>query len=341
MNKFNVIVGIDVSKTSLAVCLAYQDKMENFTVGNNVMGLSDLINKLQDLEKEPGKVLICCENTGHYSEKLSLVASGEGFFVWVVAPIIIANYEVKLRRTKTDPADAIKIKDFAFAHQHLAEQYHIPDPKIQQLTNLFKCRKHFLDDKQRNLNYLHSLTDSPNALAFCIESIKSHIAILNKKIAEVEKAIMALIAQNPEMNRKYHLLMTIPGIGPVNAQRFLFITECFQKFKDWRKLACYIGSAPFKHESGTSIKRKPKTSKKRNRQFKADLNQGITSAATRKGQFYHEFYLYRIEKNQEHLKIINQLINLVLKIAFVLIKNDTEFNKELFLNQKKSWSKIW
>jgi len=268
-----------------------------------------------------------------------LIADGEGYFVWVVAPSIIARYEVKINREKTDPADAIKIKDFAFAHQHLAEKFHIPDPQTQQLKDLFNCRKHLLDNKQRSQNYLQSLKDSPNVLTFCIESVQTHIVFLNRKVAEIEKSIMQLIAQNPDMNRKYHLLMTIPGIGPVNAQRFLFITECFQKFTNWRKLACYIGSAPFQYQSGTSVKKKPKTSRRRNRQFKADLNQGITSVATRKGQFYYDFYLYKLNQNQEHLKIINQLINTVLKIAFTLIKTDTEFDKHLFITNKKSWLK--
>jgi transposase len=339
MNKFTAIVGIDVAKATLAVNLFYEEKEENFDVDNNLKGLSQLVNKLHKLGLDPAKVLICCENTGHYSEKLAVVANGEGFFVWVVNPIIIARYCVNLSRTKTDPADAKKIKDFAFAHQHLAEKYQVPNPQTRKLTDLFKCRKHYVNSRQRETNYLCSLNDAADPLAFCVETAKANIAFLNAKIKDVEKAIMEIISRNTEFKRQYILLMTIPGIGPVIAERFLFITECFGKFKNWRSLACYIGSAPFPHESGTSVKRKPRTSKKRHRSFKSDLVEGITSTSTRNGQFYTEYYRFMESLKYPHLKIVNNIINMVLKVAFALIKNNTPFDPEFFISQKKSWVK--
>ena len=148
---------------------------------------------------------------------------------------------------------------------------------------------------------------------------------------------MELITTTPEYNRQYQLLKSIPGIGPVSAERFLFVTECFTKFKTWKQLACYIGSAPFEHQSGTSVKKKPRTSKKRHKSFKADLFEGMTSTATRKGQFYYAYYTRMIESNYEHPQVINNIINMVLKVTYSLIKNDTPFDKKIFLSQKKSW----
>lgn len=339
MNKFNVIVGIDVAKATLAVCLHYAGLSESFTIDNDIKGLSGLVNKLRAMEGDAGKVLICCENTGHYSEKLAMVATGEGFFVWVVAPLVISSYMVGLNRAKTDPGDAMKIKDYAFAHQHKAEQYRIPDPRTRELMGLFKSRKHFVDNRQREQNHLHSLLDEPEPQAFCVKLVKEAIASLTAKIKEVEKAIMGLVSKNAAFKRQYTLLMTIPGIGPVNAGRFLFITECFTKFPNWKNLACYIGSAPFPKESGTSVKKKPRTSKKRHRSFKSDLVEGIVSAATRKGQFYYDYYKYMESMKTPHRKIINNLINNVLKIAYAIINANTPFNPNYYLQNKKSWIK--
>jgi len=339
MNKFNVIVGIDVSKKTLAVCVSAQAKIEHFNIANDVKGLSALVTKLKEMEQDSGKVLICCENTGHYSEKLAMVASGEGYFVWVVSPIIIARYEVSLNRIKTDLDDARKIKDFAFAHQHLATKYQAPDIKIQKLKELFQCRKHYVDARQREINFLKSSQDAANPSGFCSDMCRRTIAELSPKIVEIENAIMELINKTPKYSRQYALLKSVPGIGPITAQRFLFVTECFSKFNNWRKMACYIGSAPFERQSGTSVKRKPKTSKKRNRSFKADIFEGITSTATRKGQFYFDYYTYMRSFNHEHPKIINNIINMVLKVIFALIKNDKPFDKQIFLTHKKSWAK--
>jgi len=337
MNKFTVIVGIDVAKKTLAVCLFCQEKVEDFTLDNDLKGLSDLVNKLYKIEPDPGKVLICCENTGHYSEKLAMIATGEGYFVWVVSPVVISRYEVNLVRVKTDLDDARKIKDFAFAHQHLATQYQIPDAQSQKLKELFQCRKHYVDARQRETNFLKSSQDAANPSGFCLDMCKRTIAELNAKVIEIEKIIKGLITKTPEYNRQYQLLKSVPGIGPISAERFLYVTECFTKFKTWKQLACYIGSAPFEHQSGTSVKRKPRTSKKRHRSFKADLFEGMTSTATRKGQFYYAYYTRMIALNYEHPKIINNIINMALKVIYTLIKNDTPFDKKIFLSQKKSW----
>ena len=44
-----------------------------------------------------------------------------------------------------------------------------------------------------------------------------------------------------------------------------------------------------------------------------------------------------IEKGKHHLWIINSIINMIAKCVFNLIKKITEFDKEIFINSKKSW----
>lgn len=71
--------------------------------------------------------------------------------------------------------------------------------------------------------------------------------------------------------------------------------------------------------------------------MKGELSQAAVSVATRKGQFFYDYYQAKIEKGKAHNWIINAIINMLLKIVCSLIKKNQLFDKETFLKNKKSW----
>ncbi|WP_076370988.1 transposase [Mucilaginibacter lappiensis] len=54
----------------------------------------------------------------------------------------------------------------------------------------------------------------------------------------------------------------------VLAANMIACTHNFTRFTNWRKFACYVGTAPFEHQSGTGIKGKTRVSSLSNRQIK-------------------------------------------------------------------------
>ena len=155
----------------------------------------------------------------------------------------------------------------------------------------------------------------------------------------LEKAIAKAISSDKKIKRMYVILISIPCIGPVTAWHFLFITDCFEKFHNWRTLASFIGTAPFPKKSGTSVKHKDRVSKKAYIPLKVDLNQGIVSVCTRPGQLFYSYYQSMIKQNKHHLYILNMIKNVLLKLAFKLIQSDTLFDEEIFTKNKVSWQK--
>jgi transposase len=340
MNKFTTIAGIDLGKSSLSVCVFHADRKPTHHVfTNNASGLGQFFKLLAELQPQLQNILLCCENTGRYMSNLAYVCSGSGVTLWAVHPLIMANYDPDFQRAKTDKTDAVKIMEYAFAHQHKAIDYHLPDRVSLELKELFLLRKQLVGHRQQSKNQLSAYKDSAIPSHYSIAVQKQLIGFLNDLIRETEKVIKALIKADESFNRKYHILISIPGIGEVIAQHLLFKTECFKSFKSWKSLACYIGSAPFEKQSGSSLKRTPKTSKKAYRKLKADLNQGVMSI-TRKGQLFHEYYTTMISRKVPHLVIINNLINVQLRTVFNLISKDVPFDKNIFLANKKSWKDI-
>lgn len=305
-------------------------------VPNNAKGISQLVDTLEKLHVEERDVLVCCENTGNYTEKLALVMKGLDVTFWVVHPIIMKGYRLDLQRAKTDKIDSLKIAEFALAHQHKATNFHHPDQKTKELKELYLLRKQLIGIRQRTLNFIASEKDKaiPGILNTVIyDQLKLFLTDL---IKEVEKSILLLIKSEKTISGYYNILLSIPGVGPVIAQHILAVTDGFKKIIDYKSFACYVGIAPFARSSGTSIKYRPRTSKRANQELKAEMHQGALSVI-RQGQIFHKYYKAMIERGKHHLWIINSIMNMIAKCMFNLVDKMIPFNKEIFVNNKKSW----
>ena len=334
--KFKLIFGIDISKLTLDVTYLFNDSSHYLQVPNNAKGISQLVDKIKELDIKEKEVLICCENTGNYTEKLALVMKGLDVTFWVVHPIIMKGYRLNLQRAKTDKVDSMKIAEFALAHQHKATNFHHPDQKTKELKELYLLRKQLISLRQRTLNFIASESDKaiPGILNTVIYDQLKHF--LTDLIKEVEKSIQLLIKSEKTINSYYNILLSIPGIGPVIAQHILAVTDGFKKIVDYKAFACYVGIAPFERSSGTSIRYRPRTSKKANQELKAEMHQGALSVI-RKGQLFHSYYKTMLDRGKHHLWILNTIMNMIAKSIFVLANKMTPFNNEIFVKNKKSW----
>lgn len=340
MDKFKLFCGIDISKADLDVVYGTASFCRHVKLANDAKGIHTLLELLSLLEADRSAILACCENTGSYMDRLAHVLKGEGLFLWAVHPLLLSYYSMELNRFKTDKADAHKLFSYCLAHQARAVRLHLPSQPVRELRELFMCRKNLVQSRSA---YTCRIKDTGQKVAFnalAMEIEKQLVAVLNGYIKTVEKAILDTIAADARIKTMYRILKSIPCIGPVTAWHLLFVTDCFEKFNNWRALAAYIGSAPFPKQSGSSVRFKAKTSKKAYNPLKADLNQGIVSVCTRPGQPFYGYCQAMIKQNKHHLYILNLIKNLLLKLAFKLVRSETLFDHEIFLKNKISWKNI-
>ena len=127
--KFKEIVGIDVSKSTLDVCL---HGLQVFTrVANTKKGYKTM---LVWLKKSSGfsadQVLFCFEHTGIYSFPLSCFLS-EMQLDYTIVP----GLEIKIlgiQRGKNDKVDAKKITLYAYRRRDEITLYEMPDKSINE-----------------------------------------------------------------------------------------------------------------------------------------------------------------------------------------------------------------
>lgn len=336
MKKYRLIIGIDVSKSTLAICYNFDGQFFGFETSNDAKGINQIIGLREKYSMNDKQVLICCENTGSYMDKLAFVIKSTGIILWAVHPMIIKSYKLDLNRIKTDEVDARKIVEFAYAHQHKAVSYHHPDNRNRMLRDLFRLRKQVIKLRQQVLNFADS--DQTRAISHPVNNLVFNQLkeIFTQYIVAIEKEIEDLLKKDKTSCDFIKILSSIPGIGPVISQHLIIVTDGFKRFSDHKKFACHIGIAPFARSSGTSLKYRPRTSKKADQKFKAHLHQGAMSVI-RPGLLFHDYYKTMLEKGKHHLWIINSIMNMIIKLAFSLIKSMQLFDEKTYLMNKKSW----
>lgn len=336
MQKYQLIIGIDISKLTLSVCYMIGNRCHQLELTNDAKGIATLLKLADQYGVSPLHTLICCEHTGTYMDKLAYALKDSSITLWAVHPLIIKSYQLDLGRIKEDSVDAKKIMDFAATHQHKVTPYHHPGREARMRSDLFLVRKQLVKLRQQLLNMMDAHQTKAISNPTCTLIYGQLKSILDSYIQAVEKETELLMKKDQNAKHTLDVLQSIPGIGPVISQHLHLITEGFSKF-NYKSLACHIGIAPFPRSSGTSIRYRPRTSKKAYQPLKADLHQGAI-CVIRDGQLFYQYYQHMIEKGKHHLWVINSIMNMILKLAFSLVRNNKLFDPKSFLKNKNSWN---
>ena len=338
MEKFSLFIGLDVSKATFNAAFRVPNKlvMEKL-YDNDAQGISGFVKDLLSWENDPKKILVSLEHCGVYLEKIVMALAGEDVFTWLWNPVIAKLAPLDLTRHKDDPRDAKSMALLSETYRAKAERY-LPKSALQkEISELFLLRKQLVKHRTQYYNQQKANQDKAIPNSFTQETIQQFIDQLSVKIKELNKKLKQLIFNSERLKRIYEILISIPSVGPVIAIQFIEVTHGFSRFSSEKQLTKYIGTMPLTYESGSSVKRKKRCSKKAQKSLKTNLTMGATSLI-REGLFFHQFYQFKTQmENKEHFIVINIIRNIVIKLAFKLVDNDQLFDPDIFKKNKKSW----
>lgn len=273
-------IGIDISKKTLDVVLysstkKHCDETNYRKVSNDKDGYKELLSWWHLTGITPSNLVVGMENTGIYGFELRLFLESQQIDYCAFMPFDL-KLSLGLVRGKNDKVDAERIAYYTYLHREELSYSRLSGSSILKLQELFSERKRFI--KQR-AEYEALITEGKDRkqTATYVRAQKMK-EILDEEIAAVETEMQEVIAHEPALCKNYQLLLSIKGIGEVNAISTIIHTDNFAAFETARKYACYLGIAPFEHTSGTSIKRKPRVSHIGAKLLKADLSQAAKSA---------------------------------------------------------------
>lgn len=327
MKKYELFIGIDVSKLKLDVHFLPSEasfKQFHFVVENNEKGIKKILKELDKQGFSFEKCLICFENTGVYSMPLAIFFNKLDAHYWIV-PAIEVKRSKGITRGKTDKTDSKDIATYAFTNSHKYVRRALPEQDILKLKLLFTERDKIvkiikmLETTAENESFLPKevVKDVLKINARTLKQIKQNLKI-------IEERISTIIKENTTLNEQFQLACSVPGVGPQTATYLIIVTSSFTAFKNWRKLACYSGIAPFEYSSGSSIRGRTKVSHLADKKMKSLLNM---CALNMKKVDYEvgKYYERKIAEGKHPMSVMNAVRCKVLARVFATVERGTPY----------------
>jgi transposase len=229
-------VGIDVGQSRLDVAVGKTG--DEWATSNDAAGIPDTVARLTQLNP----ALIFFEATGGLEVPLMVELAKAHLPFALVHPARVRDFARAIGQlAKTDKLDARLLAHFAQAVQPPVTQ--LPGEQAQELNALVVRRRQLLDILVAEQNHLKTTPLAQQT------SVAEHLTWLETKLAELDQALEALIAQTPEFQAKQTILRSAKGVGPVLCAKLLSGLPELGKFTR-QEMAALVGVAPFNQDSG-------------------------------------------------------------------------------------------
>ena len=287
MNK-NWFIGIDVSKKTLDASIFVAGEVINrfphIQVRNEKQGFKELLRWAKQQGVDTKDALFGLEFTGYYSDALEQFLTGKKLYYTMLPTTVVKHYQ-RGTRDKNDKKDSAKIADYLFRFQgtECIKLRVLPSKAMQDLKALKSERKFYVrhrTDCENRQKVAKSRDEQKN--------LQKIIDLYDKEIERIDQKMADVVTSDEEIHLTYMRLMSIPGIGSVNAINTIANTQNFTAFETARQYAKYVGVAPSEHSSGTSVRWRGRPSPHADLQAKADLSM----AAMRAVEFSFEMNVY-------------------------------------------------
>ena len=314
----HIVVGIDVSKETLAICHLVEEKLHHLETENNQAGFKQLV-------KQCGRdSLYVMEATGIYYLQLAYYLYKEGAQVVVVNPVIIKRYiQMHLGKGKSDKKDAQWIRRYGEQNQ---VAYWQPEEKIiAECRQLEQVIEQLIKQKNMVINSLEALELQPVKSQLAAKSLKQMLNTLEKQIKQLEDKLQANLEK--AFTQEIKLLSSIPGIGKKTAGMLLLFAGGFRNVNNYRQLIAKAGLSPREYTSGSSIRGKVRITKMggsliRSKLFMCSFSAKKSNAACK------ALYERLVVKGKNGKLALIAVCNKLLKQAFAIVKSGIPYRPD-------------
>lgn len=323
-----IIVGIDVSKKTLDICVQKGKNQTSSVITNQPKSITLFI---KDLLKQYDKdlLLIGFENTGIYNYSLYDILRGTEIKTFVFHPLDLLR-SMGMLRGKNDKTDAKRIALYLQLHHSFLSPSAIPTKNLLVLKALFTKRHRLVEHRAalvKSNKEIEAVLGKRQAMLI-VSLDKKVIDALNQAIKTLEERIHKLLHEQESVARQMENITSVQGVGPVLASYLAIKTNGFTMLTNPRKLACYAGVVPFENQSGTSLKKNPRVSMMADKELKRLLHLAALRVIQLPGEM-RDYYIRKVAEGKNKMSVINAIRNKIIARICSCIKNNKKYQINL------------
>ena len=290
-------------------------------------------------KRAPGRVVIetCAE-----AFSVADAALESGHEVRVVPATLVRTLGVGSRGVKTDQRDARILSEVSTRID--LPSVHVPSQVARQRKALCSSREALVTSRTKLINHCRGWQrtqgqrirtgDTSTFVERITNSelkIPEHVRCVLRVIDELSTQVRALDAELLELvkaDETCKRLMTVPGVGPVTAMRFVAAIDDVTRFGSSHAVQSYLGLVPGEHSSGDS-KHRTSLTKAGNAQVRWALTQAAWSAWIHRKSDPMVLWARRIaERRGKHVAVV-ALARKLAGILYAIWRHGTRYDPSL------------
>lgn len=279
------VAGVEVSAEVLLV--AFDDgQLRSSEFANTAAGHQQL---LRFLRKNAAQVRVCMESTGLYGLDAALALHRQpGIEIMVANPRSVRHFGcAMMQRSKTDPIDARLLAEYA--RRMPFQPWQPPSLKSRQLCALSRAIHQLTEMNTMQKNRLHAASVTETTPKIVIRELERSLAQQQRSIQRLTREALQLLASDPQLQKRFDLLLSFPGIAQTSALQLLGELVLLSVDCNVRQWVAYAGLDPRQYTSGKSVEKKIRISKVGNRHLRRALFMPAL-VAVRRHPYFRAYY---------------------------------------------------
>lgn len=316
--------GLDVSAREISVARIPR-KEGTPTVAsfaNNASGHKALLaHLLQGVER----IRVCLEASGNYTLDLALALHAHRHIeVSLVNPRRARRFAESLgERSKTDPVDARVLCEYAARMPWVV--WRPPTARALRLRAITRAIEGLGVMRTQEKNREHALRSSQALPALVIQEMRRHQRYLEHRIEQLRREALRLIAKDSELDRRFRLMIRIPGVAEVSALQILGELAALPESLDARQWVAFSGLDPSQFSSGTSVEKRPRISRGGSRHLRRALYMPAL-VALRREPHLRSFYERLVNRGKARLQAVVAVMRKLLHALFAMFRTNQTYD---------------
>ena len=301
------------------------------TFANTTKGFIALLLWVKKVTDDTIGIRYVMEATGVYHEALAYFLDEKGYEVSIVLPNKISNYFRTLDvKTVTDKTASEAITQFGLERK--LGSWKRPKPVFKRLRQLTRERDQLVQARTVAKNQLHAEQAEAEPNKNSVSRLKKQIIFFNKQEQEIKAEIVELTKEDDQVNRSIKMISSLSGVGVLTAATVLAETNGFELIRNKRQLTSYAGLDVKEKQSGTSVKGKPRISKKGNKYLRKAMHLPAL-AAYESDERFKAIFARLVSKHGIKMKAAVAVQRKLLEMIFIIHKTNMPYDKE-YLKKK-------
>jgi transposase len=275
------VAGVEVSAEVLVVAFD-NGQLRSAEFPNTAAGHPQL---LRFLRKNAAQVRVCMESTGLYGLDAALALHQQpGIEIMVANPRSVRHFGcAMMQRSKTDPIDARLLAEYA--RRMPFQPWQPPSRKGRQLCAVSRAIHQLTEMNAMQKNRLHAASVTETTPKIVIRELERSLTQQQRSIQRLTREALQLISSDPQLQKRFDLLLSFPGIAETSALQLLGELVLLSPDFNVRQWVAYAGLDPRQYSSGKSVEKKVRISKVGNRHLRRALFMPALVAVRRNPQF--------------------------------------------------------